>query len=794
MKDNKKTTLRGVVPVTNKEFLNVLFGDEWDRAHVTSFSDDPNDITIDRRAICWAGGLAGSELARMGERDNQYFTISLFNFDEKKGKARRAKDLFDACFVIVADDVREKLPVELVEKLPVPTYKMHSSAGSEQWGWVLSEPCESRDTVDNLLDGLVSKGLAPTGRDPGMKGVTRYVRLPEGVNSKSSRLVDGVPFQCYISEWNPSRSYAIEELASVFDIDLMAGRHNLVVDAADESSPLVLGHPIWPHLTVTGYGDDGWVRVDCPNADKHSSADASGGAFRIAEDGHVEYQCHHGACNGDASTGKLTGPRMLKLISKQVGLDMPELSRLHVESVQVAGVRAMLEAGVISNSPGLLGDAVTSGAGGSVVLRDPAIGGLWEKDIIDYVYMAARHEFYNLRSGALIPAKGLDSLYLSECTGAKGGLPLASRQFLMAMDKEHSVADGLGWLPTGGSKPARNAVIFSSEGRRLVNTWKGFALTPVPGDVSIWLEHAEYLFPDPFERGVVIKYLAAVLQRLGEKPAFTILNRGTLRNGKDSFFEPMMKIFGSAAGAANVEDVASGWGDYVFGMKFMIMHEANMGQRKDTANNLKVIIAPSANGTRMLNIKGKGLVTQADVTAYLIMTNHRDAIAIESGDMRYFVADSWVDPRDALYYSRLRGWLERDDGFAKVMNYLLGLDVSSFSLRELPKVTGGAREMMQSGKYDYEQDMEEMIIAGEFPFNTPFTLKTLKAVLRDSGHGRVGNNGIESVLRGSGFMKYRGAKKVDGVTKATPHFYSNLLPLEATGSESYAEYFDFHDV
>jgi len=778
--------------VNNKEFLTTLFGDEWGRAHVTSFPDDPNDITIDRRAICWAGGLAGKGLDKMGAGDNQYFTISLFNFDEKKGKARRAKDLFDACFVIVADDVREKLPVEMVEKLPIPTYKMHSSAGSEQWGWVLSEPCESRDQVDNLLDGLVSKGLAPTGRDPGMKGVTRYVRLPEGVNSKSSRLIEGAPFQCYVSEWNPDLGYTIETLAAVFDIDLGAGRHNLVVDAADESSPLVLGHPIWPHLTVTGYGDDGWVRVDCPNADKHSSSDASGGAFRIAEDGHVEYQCHHGACNGDASTGKLTGPRMLKLISKQVGLDMAELSRLHVEGVQVAGVRAMLEAGVVSHSPGLLGDAVVPGAGGSVVLRDPAIGSTWENDIIDYVYMAARHEFYNLRSGALIPAKGLDSLYLSECTGSKGGLPLASRQFLMAMDKEHSVADGLGWLPTSGARPSRDAVIFSSEGRRLVNTWKGFALTPVPGDVSIWLEHAEYLFPDPFERGVVIKYLAAVLQRLGEKPTFTILNRGTLRNGKDSFFEPMMKIFGSAAGAANVEDVASGWGDYVFGMKFMIMHEANMGQRKDTANNLKTIIAPSANGTRMLNIKGKGLVTQADVTAYLIMTNHRDAIAIESGDMRYFVADSWVEPRDALYYSRLRGWLEKDSGFAKVMNYLLELDVSSFSLRELPRVTGGAREMMESGKYDYEQDIEEMINSGEFPFNTPFTKKTLKAILRDVGHGRVGNNGIEAVLRGAGFMKYRGAKKVDGVTLTTPTFYSNLLPLDASNKEAFDEYTEFH--
>jgi hypothetical protein len=777
----------------NKEFLTTLFGDEWERAHVTSFPDDPNDITIDRRAICWAGGLAGKELDRMGPADNQYFTISLFNFDEKKNKARRAKDLFDACFVIVADDVREKLPVEMVEKLPVPTYKMHSSAGSEQWGWVLSEPCESRDKVDNLLDGLVSKGLAPTGRDPGMKGVTRYVRLPEGVNSKASRLIDGAPFQCYVSEWNPELGYTIETLAAVFDIDLSAGRHNAVVDAADESSPLVLGHPLWPHLTVTGYGDDGWVRVDCPNAGKHSSADASGGAFRIAEDGHVEYQCHHGACNGDASTGKLTGPRLLKLLSKQSGLDIGEQCRLHVERVQVAGVRAMLDLGVVMNSPGLLGEAPKMQVSKAVEAgRDPAIGGTWEDDIIDYVYMAPRHEFYNLKSGVLVPAKGLDSLYLSECTGAKGGLPLASRQFLMAMDKSVSVADGLGWLPTGGEKPARDAVIFSSEGRRLVNTWKGFALTPCDGDVSVWLEHAEYLFPNAFERGVVIKYLAAVLQRLDEKPAYTILNRGTLRNGKDSFFEPMMKIFGSAAGSANVEDVASGWGDYVFGMKFMIMQEANMAQRKEVANALKVIIAPSANGVRMLNIKGKGLVTQADVTAYLIMTNHMDSIAIEKGDKRYFVVDSWVEPQSAEYYVRLRGWLERDAGFAKVMAYLLALDVSDFSLRELPAVTGGALDMMESGKYDYEQDIEEMILGGEFPFNTPFTKKTLKAVLREIGHGRVGNNGIEAVLKRAGYEKYRGLKKEGGDVLSTPTFYSNLLPLDASSREAFDEYSEFH--
>jgi hypothetical protein len=100
--------------------------------------------------------------------------------------------------------------------------------------------------------------------------------------------------------------------------------------------------------------------------------------------------------------------------------------------------------------------------------------------------------------------------------------------------------------------------------------------------------------------------------------------------------------------------------------------------------------------------------------------------------------------------------------------------------------------MLESGKYVYEQDIEELIVSGEFPFNTPFTKKTLKAILRDVGHGRVGNNGIEAVLRGAGFMKYRGAKKVDGVTLTTPTFYSNLLPLDASNKEAFDEYTEFH--
>lgn len=767
--------------VSNKTFLQTIFGEEWEKAHVTSFVDDPGNIAQERRGMCWAGGHAKDKLSWMKPGENQYYTISLFK--EDGDRARRAKALFDATFVIVADDVGEKLPVEAVEKLPTPTFKLFSSEASEQWGWVLSEPCEDRHVVENLLDGLVAKGLAPDGKDPGMKGVTRYVRLPEGANTKANRWVGGVPFSCYIDEWNPELVYSIEELAEVFDIDLNAERNEAGAIAADAESPIVIGHPIWNYVNVTGYGEDGWVRVDCPNAAKHSTADASGGAFRIAEDGHLEYQCHHGACNGDHSTGKMTGPKIVKLISKQESIDLNRLIERHVEDVQIAGTKALVEAGIAK--------AVSQETYADYVEEDEPLVG-WERDIIDYIYMAPRHEFYNLRSGVSIPAKGLDSLYLSECPGGKGQPAVASKQFLMSMDKNISSADGLGWLPNSLTAPKRDEVIINVEGKRLINTWRGLALTPIEGDVSIWLDHANYLFPNARERDVVIKYLAALVQRPWEKPAFAIVNRGTHRTGKDTFFEPVIKTFGAySAGSANADQIVDGWGDYVEGKRVMIVNELDKAQNKRMSNALKTYVAPTATGVRTLNIKGKGVMTQADTLALIFMSNHRACMTIEQGDKRYFVVDSWVEPQDSDYYQTLRDWLEKDNGYAKVMNYLLNLDLEDFSLRTLPFLTDGALELVQSGKYDYEQDIDEMILAGEYPLNTPFTMKTLMHSLKERGH-KCGRNGVIESLRQNGYFGHRGTAKVEGVTKNTPTFYTNELDEFASSKDCFEFYQAFH--
>lgn len=785
MKQPLRIVTDSAVPVTNKQFLQAIFGEEWTKAHVTAFEDDPQDIAEDRRGACWGGGEAGSRLKRFSRAQNQYFCISLFELNED-GERRRRKGQFDACFVVVADDVKEKLPEERVALLPPPSYKMNSSEGSEQWGWILEPACESRAQVENLLDGLVTQGLAPDGTDPGMKGVTRYVRLPEGCNTKASRLINGKPFRCFISEWNPERTVSVDALAAVFGIDLHRERAEAAGVALAADDPLVARHPIFKYLHVTEVGNEGWLRVDCPNAEHHSSDDPSGAAVQIQADGRVHFVCHHGHCQGEKDTDgkKLTGPGIIRLLDKKLfggsGELLDEVDD-YIKQIYAHNVTSLAKV-VDPQVPSEDGEAHAPGEEESAQAKP-------RFDPLRYIFMAPENRFYDIRSGLLVSPRGLDNLYLQELPPGRNKLT-ASELLLRTMDPDMSTADGIGWHPTGPTPPMRQEIVFEDEGRKLINTWAGFALTPVEGDVSLWLDHVDYLIPDEGERKVTLDYLACLVQRLDEKPAFFLAHRGAHRVGKDLMYKALVKAMGArCAKTLEMDEMLGGWGDYLSEVKFAIITEVDKAQDRKVANALKTITAPTASGKRILNMKGKGVHTQVDCMGGVMMSNKRAFMSIEPGDRRYFVLDSWVQPRDPEYYKAIDTWYKEQDGCAKVLNYLLNRDISNFNHMQLPYMTKGALEMVQSGKYDYEQDLEELEHQGQPPFHMDVvTAKDLRALVRAEGL-KCGNNGLDEAMRGLGFKKFaRYRVKQDGRSVAVPTFYTKNLSDDA----SPREVFDFY--
>lgn len=335
--------------VDNATFLKAVFGDDFEQAHVTGFADDPSNIPDSRHLIAWRGGYFAQYPLQPGT--NQYFTISTFHPDEN-GTARRRKALFKATHAVVLDDVGEKLSESQAQRLPPPSWILETSPGSEQHGYILAAPCGDRPRVENLLDGLVRcELLAPDGKDPGMKGATRYMRLPEGVNNKASKMIGGQPFKCRLKVWRPTRRYTLEQLAQPFEIDLDAPRRETRADGAAH----VDGHPLLdvPELVrVKDIRSDGRYDVTCPWVDEHTGAADSGSAVFTNADGSLGFKCHHGACQGRTGRDLLAwleerspgfGTRLAGWKASRMLADVSEVSFLEAPAQAAQAPAAPLE-------------------------------------------------------------------------------------------------------------------------------------------------------------------------------------------------------------------------------------------------------------------------------------------------------------------------------------------------------------------------------------------------------------------------------------------------------------------
>jgi hypothetical protein len=277
--------------VSNEDFLRACFGAVHGDAHVTGFDEDPSDLEALGLRHYWGGQRYNGRL--LPTTGNNYFTISLFDPDPEDGKAKRRKALFKATHVIVVDDVGTK--VRDTAKLPAPSWKLETSPGNFQWGYLLDTPETDAGRVNALLDGMVAAGLCADGKDPGMKGVTRYVRLPQGRNTKSKYGPNG--FACRLASWQPDRKFKIEYLAAPWGIVLPApgtvptgGTRGPVMSA--QNDPVFGWLDRWGMVDGSRAADgEGW-NIECPWIDGHTDRTDTGTAYWPGG----AIKCHHGHC------------------------------------------------------------------------------------------------------------------------------------------------------------------------------------------------------------------------------------------------------------------------------------------------------------------------------------------------------------------------------------------------------------------------------------------------------------------------------------------------------------------
>jgi hypothetical protein len=295
-----------IVPA--RTFLEAMFIDAAPGVHTMTCGFPTDPTTAGRHEWMGRPWCPGDAVPSWFDTANTYLTVRTFEPDDETGERRRRKANFQAMHAVMVDDVGTKV---LPEKLSLrASAVIETSPRNFQAYYFLKQDRDSqeRDTAERLVNRMVAAGLTADSCDPGMKGVTRYGRLPVGINNKAKYLEQlGHPFAVLCARFNPELRYSISEIAATWRLDMTPERPRAAVirlsgvqaeRAADSFSGL-LRTLEWMQMYRGRNASGLWHDILCPWVDEHTGGAHTGTALAepSGENNYAGgFKCHHGHC------------------------------------------------------------------------------------------------------------------------------------------------------------------------------------------------------------------------------------------------------------------------------------------------------------------------------------------------------------------------------------------------------------------------------------------------------------------------------------------------------------------
>ncbi|WP_374577387.1 bifunctional DNA primase/polymerase [Phenylobacterium sp.] len=250
-------------------------------------------------------------------------------------------------------------------------------------------------------------------------------------------------------------------------------------------------------------------------------------------------------------------------------------------------------------------------------------------------------------------------------------------------------------------------------GGRLYNIWRDTSVKPRAGDVTIFMEHMAYLFPNERERGYVLDYLSLLVRRPSEKIHFALLVRGANGTGKSWLGRLVGQIVGepniSRPSNSVVSETYTGWQE---GAQIAVLEELMTLGRQEIANRLKPVITDPYLTIRELYGRAYNIPNHLNLICF---TNYADALPIEKDDRRWLVVFSPAEKKDAAYYESLFAFLD-GDGPAAVADFLSKREVA-LSPKGVAPTTAGKEEMKSLSQGEPEQYLASLLEEQVYPFD-----------------------------------------------------------------------------
>lgn len=339
------------------------------------------------------------------------------------------------------------------------------------------------------------------------------------------------------------------------------------------------------------------------------------------------------------------------------------------------------------------------------------------KHLIENIYhIRSTNTWYDFNDHTELTANSLDISHIKEFPGKKSGRPLLSKW--LASHPEFNQAADFTWAPVPYNTDRRTVNI---DGRKLLNTWRGFSIVPKKGNVQPWLDHLAHVVPEEDYRKALLWWIAFTIQQPDVKINWQPVILGVSGAGKDALFRPIATILGSAYKTIGNRDIKGDYDDGLYQTKLLHISEAK-GLNGHAIEFYKRITAKEASSTQLLNIKGKAQVLQQSIANVLVVTNNLDAMKFSKDERRPLVLRSPSIMTESQQQAYFDDWLDKD-GAAHLFDFLLNYDLSEYKPGIRPYKTTHFDALFDITQSDQEINLSEVI--EPFDAALPAFLKTM---------------------------------------------------------------------
>lgn len=303
--ETDKTDQTNFSTISNTEFIEGIYGETIGNERPIAVSFAGNPATVGKNSWFGKPWIAGKTL--LPSNCNNYISFATFKPDDD-GKYRRQKKYFASLYAVMLDDIGVKVKWDRVTL--EPSWKIETSPGNCQIGFILGKPITDPKEADNLLNSIIEAGLC----DPGSNGAcARIGRLPVAINGKHKN-ADG-HWLCQLKGWNPERRYSVREIVDGLQFELKDYSHqrrtqgrknNQQADPYqdDVHIPCADENPIITALKNSGrYKQplgDGKHDITCPWVHEHTDQVDHGTAYFEPNESYPlgvgGFKCQHGHC------------------------------------------------------------------------------------------------------------------------------------------------------------------------------------------------------------------------------------------------------------------------------------------------------------------------------------------------------------------------------------------------------------------------------------------------------------------------------------------------------------------